>query len=152
MQVGEIFVVGFWEMQMQILLLKPPCFAEFLSRQWLKPLSLLAFCSSSDYLNQSRDSLPRFFSEVLPSSKTSQREVDMMMEAGGTAVGLGPLHLCVETATMALLAALMLWSDAQQFSNAYIHLQVRFVKYFASYTAPSICQIQMYTKEMAYKN
>ncbi|KAJ9170227.1 hypothetical protein P3X46_018351 [Hevea brasiliensis] len=81
-----------------------------------------------------------------------QREVDMMMEASATAVGLGPLNLCVETATMALLATLMLWSDAQQLSNAYMYLQVRFVKYFASYAAPSICLIQIYPKEMAYKN
>lgn len=41
----------------------------------------------------------------------------MMMGAGATAVGLGPLRLRVETATMALLATLMLWSDAQQLSD-----------------------------------
>ncbi|KAJ9175085.1 hypothetical protein P3X46_013667 [Hevea brasiliensis] len=260
-------------MQMQVLLPMRPCFAELLSRQWLKPSGLRAFSSSSDYSKQSRGGLPRFFSEVLPSSKGgvvriqddefwhmtkvlrlstndrvelfngkgglvegciqridrtgldflaigdpklvtpdttkwhvfaafgtlkggradwlvekctelgacsvtpllterspsisenrvdrlqrvilaatkqscsvkatpvvsvlassrkessgliivgpegdfTERELAMMMEAGATAVGLGPLRLRVETATMALLATLMLWSDAQQLANA----------------------------------
>ncbi|KDP44543.1 hypothetical protein JCGZ_16376 [Jatropha curcas] len=56
-------------MQMQALMPMRPRFAELLSRQWLKPLSFRAFSSSSDYSNQSRGGLPRFFSEVLPSSK-----------------------------------------------------------------------------------
>ncbi|XP_058007357.1 uncharacterized protein LOC110647208 [Hevea brasiliensis] len=56
-------------MQMQVLLPMRPCFAELLSRQWLKPSGLRAFSSSSDYSKQSRGGLPRFFSEVLPSSK-----------------------------------------------------------------------------------
>lgn len=34
----------------------------------------------------------------------TEKEVDMMMKAGATAVGLGPHRLRVETATMALLA------------------------------------------------
>ncbi|XP_012093164.1 uncharacterized protein LOC105650815 isoform X2 [Jatropha curcas] len=232
-------------MQMQALMPMRPRFAELLSRQWLKPLSFRAFSSSSDYSNQSRGGLPRFFSEVLPSSKGgvvrlqgdefwhmtkvlrlstddrvelfngkgglvegciqridrtgldflavedpklilpkttkwhvfaafgtlkggradwlvekctvaksklsflaaaeaapvvsvlassrnetsglimvgpegdfTEREVALIMEAGATAVGLGPLRLRVETATMALLATLTLWSDAQQLSNA----------------------------------
>jgi 16S rRNA (uracil1498-N3)-methyltransferase len=42
----------------------------------------------------------------------------MMMEAGAKAVGLGPLRLRVETATMALLSTLMLWSDSQQTSSS----------------------------------
>lgn len=37
----------------------------------------------------------------------------MMKEAGATAVGLGACRLRVETATIALLSTLMLWSDAQ---------------------------------------
>ena len=41
----------------------------------------------------------------------------MMMEAGAIAVGLGSHRLRVETATIALLATLMLWSDSQQMSN-----------------------------------
>ncbi|OMO63391.1 Ribosomal RNA small subunit methyltransferase E [Corchorus olitorius] len=35
-------------------------------------------------------------------------------EGGATAVGLGPHRLRVETATIAILATLMLWSDSQQ--------------------------------------
>ncbi|WCJ18031.1 methyltransferase [Euphorbia peplus] len=54
---------------------------------------------------------------VGPEGDFSEREVGMMIEAGAKAVGLGPLRLRVETATMALLATLMLWSDAQEFSN-----------------------------------
>ncbi|KAG5254072.1 ribosomal RNA small methyltransferase [Salix suchowensis] len=38
--------------------------------------------------------------------------MNMMMKAGASAVGLGPHRLRVETATMALLATLMLWSDS----------------------------------------
>ncbi|KAF2294331.1 hypothetical protein GH714_009350 [Hevea brasiliensis] len=55
---------------------------------------------------------------VGPEGDFTERELAMMMEAGATAVGLGPLRLRVETATMALLATLMLWSDAQQLANA----------------------------------
>ncbi|KAH9655552.1 16S rRNA (uracil(1498)-N(3))-methyltransferase [Citrus sinensis] len=47
-----------------------PRFVQFLNRPSLKPLSLRAFSSSSsDYANQSRGGIPRFFSQVLPSSK-----------------------------------------------------------------------------------
>lgn len=42
----------------------------------------------------------------------TEKEVNMMMKAGASAVGLGPHRLRVETATMALLATLMLWSDS----------------------------------------
>ncbi|XP_048231986.1 ribosomal RNA small subunit methyltransferase E isoform X2 [Ricinus communis] len=55
---------------------------------------------------------------VGPEGDFTEREAALMMEAGATAVGLGPLRLRVETATMALLGTLMLWSDAQQFSSA----------------------------------
>lgn len=41
----------------------------------------------------------------------------MLAEAGTTAVSLGPHRLRVETATIALLATLMLWSDARQTST-----------------------------------
>ena len=43
----------------------------------------------------------------------SEKEVSVMMEAGATAVGLGPHRLRVETATIALLATVMLWCDSQ---------------------------------------
>ncbi|XP_041010670.1 ribosomal RNA small subunit methyltransferase E isoform X2 [Juglans microcarpa x Juglans regia] len=53
---------------------------------------------------------------VGPEGDFTKKEVEMMLEAGATAVGLGPLRLRVETATMALLSTLMLWSDSQQTS------------------------------------
>ncbi|KAJ4716112.1 Ribosomal RNA small subunit methyltransferase E [Melia azedarach] len=55
---------------------------------------------------------------VGPEGDFTEEEVNMIMEAGATAVGLGPHRLRVETATMALLATLMLWSDSQQLPNA----------------------------------
>ncbi|KAJ8764743.1 hypothetical protein K2173_009135 [Erythroxylum novogranatense] len=51
---------------------------------------------------------------VGPEGDFTEREVNMMLEAGAKAVGLGPHRLRVETATIALLATLMLWSDPQQ--------------------------------------
>ncbi|XP_065872817.1 uncharacterized protein [Euphorbia lathyris] len=54
---------------------------------------------------------------VGPEGDFTEREAAMMIEAGATAVGLGPLRLRVETATMALLATLMLWSDAEELSK-----------------------------------
>ncbi|XP_018680477.2 uncharacterized protein LOC103980200 isoform X2 [Musa acuminata AAA Group] len=44
----------------------------------------------------------------------TNEEVKLLIEAGATAVGLGPCRLRVETATVALLSTLMLWSDAQK--------------------------------------
>ena len=38
----------------------------------------------------------------------------MIIKAGATGVGLGPHRLQVETATIALLATVMLWSDSLQ--------------------------------------
>ncbi|XP_050210839.1 uncharacterized protein LOC126661099 isoform X2 [Mercurialis annua] len=54
---------------------------------------------------------------VGPEGDFTEKEVSMMVEAGATAIGLGPLRLRVETATVTLLGTLMLWSDAQQFSS-----------------------------------
>ncbi|XP_059653057.1 uncharacterized protein LOC132300115 isoform X2 [Cornus florida] len=57
---------------MQTLVLRPH-FTGLLNRSWRKASTLRAFSSSSssssDYSNQSRGGLPRFFSEVLPPSK-----------------------------------------------------------------------------------
>ncbi|KAG4114017.1 hypothetical protein ERO13_D12G019200v2 [Gossypium hirsutum] len=47
----------------------------------------------------------------------TEKEVDLITEAGATAVGLGPHRLRVETATIAILATLTLWSGSQQISN-----------------------------------
>ena len=51
---------------------------------------------------------------VFMTSDFTEKELNMIMGAGASAVGLGPHRLRVETATMALLANLMLWSDSQQ--------------------------------------
>ncbi|KAI4295791.1 hypothetical protein L6164_035799 [Bauhinia variegata] len=49
-----------------------------------------------------------------PEGDFTEKEVSMIMEAGATAVGLGPHRLRVETATISLLATVTLWSDTQQ--------------------------------------
>ncbi|KAH9695072.1 16S rRNA (uracil(1498)-N(3))-methyltransferase [Citrus sinensis] len=51
---------------------------------------------------------------VGPEGDFTEKEVNKIVEAGATAVGLGPHRLRVETATIALLATLMLCSDSQQ--------------------------------------
>ncbi|XP_074286043.1 uncharacterized protein LOC141611415 isoform X2 [Silene latifolia] len=49
-----------------------------------------------------------------PEGDFTEEELKMITEAGATAVGLGPHRLRVETATIALLATLIMWSDSQQ--------------------------------------
>lgn len=51
-------------------------------------------------------------------SDFTEKEVDLITEAGATAVGLGPHRLRVETATIAILATLTLWFGSQQISNS----------------------------------
>ncbi|KAJ4755745.1 Ribosomal RNA small subunit methyltransferase E [Rhynchospora pubera] len=51
-----------------------------------------------------------------PEGDFTEEELKMIEAAGATAVGLGPCRLRVETATIALLSTLMLWSDAQNLS------------------------------------
>ncbi|XP_048493359.1 uncharacterized protein LOC104904850 [Beta vulgaris subsp. vulgaris] len=48
-----------------------------------------------------------------PEGDFTEEELKIITEAGVTAVGLGPHRLRVETATIALLATLMMWSDSQ---------------------------------------
>lgn len=55
---------------------------------------------------------------VGPEGDFTEKELNMMVEAGATTVGLGPLRLRVETATMALLATVILWSDSQKTSGS----------------------------------
>uniref|UniRef100_A0A2C9V4M9 16S rRNA (uracil(1498)-N(3))-methyltransferase n=1 Tax=Manihot esculenta TaxID=3983 RepID=A0A2C9V4M9_MANES len=55
----------------------------------------------------------------------TERKIYMTMEAGATAVGIGPLRLHIETATMALLATPMLWSDPQQLSDLHTFTGLR---------------------------
>ncbi|KAL2945251.1 Ribosomal RNA small subunit methyltransferase E [Bienertia sinuspersici] len=59
--------------------------------------------------NESRGSLI-----IGPEGDFTEQELKMITKAGATAVGLGPHRLRVETASIALLATLMLWSDSQQ--------------------------------------
>lgn len=51
---------------------------------------------------------------VGPEGDFTEKEVNELIEAGAISVGLGPHRLRVETATVALLATLMLWSDSQE--------------------------------------
>lgn len=51
---------------------------------------------------------------VGPEGDFTETELNSLTESGATAVGLGPHRLRVETATVALLSTLMLWSDSQE--------------------------------------
>ncbi|CAL4927112.1 unnamed protein product [Urochloa decumbens] len=48
-----------------------------------------------------------------PEGDFTEEEVHALKSAGASPVGLGPCRLRVETATISLLSALMLWSDAE---------------------------------------
>ncbi|EER93522.1 uncharacterized protein LOC8060533 [Sorghum bicolor] len=50
---------------------------------------------------------------VGPEGDFTEEEVHSLKAAGAAPVGLGPCRLRVETATISLLSALMLWSDAK---------------------------------------
>nr|XP_043627947.1 ribosomal RNA small subunit methyltransferase E isoform X2 [Erigeron canadensis] len=52
-----------------------------------------------------------------PEGDFTETEVKSMLEAGATSVGLGPHRLRVETATVALLATAMLWSDSWKLTD-----------------------------------
>uniref|UniRef100_A0A0D9VYJ9 16S rRNA (uracil(1498)-N(3))-methyltransferase n=1 Tax=Leersia perrieri TaxID=77586 RepID=A0A0D9VYJ9_9ORYZ len=51
---------------------------------------------------------------VGPEGDFTEEEVNILKTAGAVPVGLGPCRLRVETATISLLSALMLWSDAHR--------------------------------------
>ncbi|KAB1207380.1 Ribosomal RNA small subunit methyltransferase E [Morella rubra] len=61
---------------------------------------------------------------VGPEGDFTKKELDMMLEAGATAVGLGPLRLRVETATMALLSTVILWTDSLRTSSSQLSCRV----------------------------
>ncbi|XP_050891133.1 uncharacterized protein LOC127096627 isoform X3 [Lathyrus oleraceus] len=80
-------------------------------------LSLVATAEATPVLNAL--SLGKETSGLLiigPEGDFTEKEVNMMMEAGAKAVSLGPHRLRVETAAIALLSTVMLWSDSQQTS------------------------------------
>ncbi|KAG9152133.1 hypothetical protein Leryth_017678 [Lithospermum erythrorhizon] len=54
---------------------------------------------------------------VGPEGDLTRKESDMIVEAGAVSVGLGAHRLRVETATVALLSTVMLWSDSQDVPN-----------------------------------
>ncbi|KAL4181739.1 hypothetical protein AMTRI_Chr12g272570 [Amborella trichopoda] len=56
---------------------------------------------------------PMRIKDLVPLVNFTDKEGTLLIEARATPVGLGPCRLRVETATMALLATLMLWSDSQ---------------------------------------
>uniref|UniRef100_A0A0D9ZCM5 16S rRNA (uracil(1498)-N(3))-methyltransferase n=1 Tax=Oryza glumipatula TaxID=40148 RepID=A0A0D9ZCM5_9ORYZ len=51
---------------------------------------------------------------VGPEGDFTEEEVNVLKASGAVPVGLGPCRLRVETATISLLSALMLWSDAHR--------------------------------------
>ncbi|XP_037429120.1 ribosomal RNA small subunit methyltransferase E-like isoform X2 [Triticum dicoccoides] len=53
-----------------------------------------------------------------PEGDFTEEEVKVLKAAGAVPVGLGPCRLRVETATISLLSALMLWSDAARHQEA----------------------------------
>ncbi|KAJ1293769.1 hypothetical protein BS78_01G094300 [Paspalum vaginatum] len=80
--------------------------------------SKLAFLASAEAPPLLRV-LPKSSSEqsglliVGPEGDFTEEEVHALKSAGATPIGLGPCRLRVETATISLLSALMLWSDAK---------------------------------------
>ncbi|RYR37338.1 hypothetical protein Ahy_A09g042242 isoform B [Arachis hypogaea] len=79
-------------------------------------LSLVATAKASPVLN----ALTEFEKEtsglivIGPEGDFTEKEESMMMEAGAIGVSLGPHRLRVETATIALLSTLVLWSDSHR--------------------------------------
>ncbi|GFP88651.1 ribosomal rna small subunit methyltransferase e [Phtheirospermum japonicum] len=57
---------------------------------------------------------PIAVSDFVPIVNFTEKELNSLKDAGAIAVGLGPHRLRVETATVALLSTLMLWSDPHE--------------------------------------
>lgn len=76
-------------------------------------LSLLAVAEAPSLMSALTSSRmePDGIMIIGPEGDFTEKELSIVIEAGATAVGLGPHRLRVETATIALLATLMLWSD-----------------------------------------
>ncbi|CAA0807478.1 methyltransferases [Striga hermonthica] len=79
-------------------------------------LSLVAVAEATPVLNTLRVLNKESAGIVIigPEGDFTDKELVSLTEAGATAVGLGPHRLRVETATIALLSTLMLWSDSQE--------------------------------------
>ncbi|KAK4401776.1 Ribosomal RNA small subunit methyltransferase E [Sesamum angolense] len=93
------------------MILKPPIVVgELLTVVALSRLSFVAAAEATPVFN-TLSSLQKEPSGVIiigPEGDFTEEELNSIMEAGAIAVGLGPLRLRVETATLALLSALML--------------------------------------------
>ncbi|CAA7048348.1 unnamed protein product [Microthlaspi erraticum] len=97
--------------------LSPPIkFATLLDHISKSKLCLVATAEATPLLNAVSSSAKESSGLLIvgPEGDFTKKEVEMMLEAGGTAVGLGPHRLRVETATIALLATLVMWSDSQE--------------------------------------
>ncbi|CAN1302642.1 Ribosomal RNA small subunit methyltransferase E [Linum perenne] len=55
---------------------------------------------------------------VGPEGDFTEEELNKVIKAGAVSVGLGPFRLRVETATIAILSTLMLWSDSHKLTNS----------------------------------
>uniref|UniRef100_A0A1J3GWA2 16S rRNA (uracil(1498)-N(3))-methyltransferase n=1 Tax=Noccaea caerulescens TaxID=107243 RepID=A0A1J3GWA2_NOCCA len=100
----------------QMVLSPPIKFATLLDHISRSKLCLVATAEATPLLNAVNSSAKESSGLLIvgPEGDFTKKEVEMMLEAGGTAVGLGPHRLRVETATIALLATLVMWSDAQE--------------------------------------
>ncbi|KAL4581100.1 hypothetical protein LXL04_017309 [Taraxacum kok-saghyz] len=76
-------------------------------------LSFIATAEATPVLNVLTSSKQDSIGSIIvgPEGDFTDAEVKLILEAGARAVGLGPHRLRVETATIALLATAMLWSD-----------------------------------------
>ncbi|CAH8384179.1 unnamed protein product [Eruca vesicaria subsp. sativa] len=101
------------------MVLSPPIkFNALLDHISRSKLCLVATAEATPLLNAVQSSAKESSGLLIvgPEGDFTKKEVEMMLEAGGTAVGLGPHRLRVETATIALLATLVMWSDSQETS------------------------------------
>ncbi|OIW12848.1 hypothetical protein TanjilG_24781 [Lupinus angustifolius] len=99
------------------MVLKPPVeIDELLHHIEQSKLSLLATAKATPVLSALM-SLEKETSGLLiigPEGDFTVKEASLMVDAGATSVSLGPHRLRVETATIALLSTVMLWSDSKQ--------------------------------------
>ncbi|VVB00696.1 unnamed protein product [Arabis nemorensis] len=100
----------------QMVLSPPIKFSTLLDHISKSKLCLVATAEATPLLNAVNSSAKESSGLLIvgPEGDFTKKEVELMLEAGGTAVGLGPHRLRVETATIALLATLVMWSDSQE--------------------------------------
>ncbi|XP_042010256.1 ribosomal RNA small subunit methyltransferase E-like [Salvia splendens] len=102
------------------MILKPPiAVGELLPVVANSRLAFLAAAEATPVFNalSSLNKEPNGIIIIGPEGDFTEEEMNSLREAGAIAVGLGPHRLRVETATMALLSTVMLWSDCQEFAS-----------------------------------